>query len=180
MKYLDLTTCSIADGKGFRLVLWCSGCEHHCKACQNEQSWDCNNGHEFTDKTIDRIIDELSDEYIYGLTLSGGDPMHTNNVVEIFELCKKVKEQYPNKTIWLYTGYQFEDIWIPNSKDITFIPENIQHCRNMLLEYIDVLVDGRYVKELHDITLPFRGSSNQRIIDVQKTLQEQKIVLFES
>ncbi|WP_281740914.1 anaerobic ribonucleoside-triphosphate reductase activating protein [Holdemanella biformis] len=180
MKYLDLTTCSIADGKGFRLVLWCSGCEHHCEACQNEQSWDCNNGYEFTDKTIESIINELSDEYIYGLTLSGGDPMHKNNVLEIFKLCKKVKEQYPNKTIWLYTGYRFEDIWIPKNSVTNANFDLERGLRNDILNHIDVLVDGRYVKELRDIALPFRGSSNQRIIDVQKTLQEQKIVLFES
>lgn len=168
------------NGSGLRIVLWVSGCENYCRNCQNKQTWDINSGIPFTNETVKEIWQGLSNDYISGITFSGGDPLHPSNITQVFNLCKDIKTIFADKNIWLYTGYQFEDIWIPNSKDITFIPENIQHYRNMLLEYIDVLVDGKFVPELADINYHWAGSTNQRIIDVQKTLQEQKIILFES
>ena len=168
------------NGSGLRVVLWVSGCENHCENCQNQQTWNINSGIPFTNETVKELWLALSNDYISGITFSGGDPLHPNNVKYVLKLCKDIKQLFENKNIWLYTGYQFEDIWIPNSLDITFVPENIHHCRNMLLHYIDVLVDGKFVPELADINYPWAGSTNQRIIDVQKTLQEQKIVLFES
>lgn len=180
INYHNITKDDMLNGSGLRVVLWVSGCENHCRNCQNKQTWDINSGIPFTNETVKEIWQGLSNDYISGITFSGGDPLHPNNLTQVLNLCKDIKTIFADKNIWLYTGYQFEDIWIPNSKDITFIPENIQHCRNMLLEYIDVLVDGKFVPELADINYHWAGSTNQRIIDVQKTLQEQKIVLFES
>lgn len=179
MKYLDITTCSVTDGKGFRLVLWTSGCEHHCEGCHNPQSWDADAGKDFTEETVKHILDELNHDYICGLTLSGGDPLHKNNISSVYDLCKIVKETYPDKQIWLYTGYKFETI----CSNLGYVQTNdftIEKClRNSILKYIDVVVDGQYVHSQRDITLAFRGSSNQRLIDVQKTLQKNEIVFYE-
>ncbi len=161
MKYLNILDCDIVDGSGVRVTLFVSGCTHRCKGCQNPESWACNNGEEFTKEIEDKIIELLSRDYIDGLTLSGGDPLFVPNRDAIFNLCKRIKEKLPNKTIWLYTGYDWEDI---NSLD--------------LLKYVDVLVDGKFILGLLDTTLAFKGSSNQRVIDVQKSLQENKIVLY--
>lgn len=179
MKLLDMTTCSVADGKGFRLVIWCSGCEHHCEGCHNAQSWDCSKGEKITQDTIDTILEQLELPYIYGITFSGGDPLHPENLFDVYQLCDIIKTNYPDKTIWLYTGYDFEDIWIPRG---SVIPQNCnptRDLRNGILKYINVLVDGQYIQEQRDIALAFRGSSNQRLIDVQKTLYYNSIVLFE-
>lgn len=180
MKYLDITTCSVTDGNGFRLILWCSGCEHHCDGCHNSQSWDIDAGNEFTEQTIEHILDELKHPYIYGLTISGGDPLHPDNIQDVLQLCKKVKRTYPEKNIWVYTGYTLDSFWAKEEQVVTDDFDIWKVCANTLLKYIDVLVDGKYVQELRDITLPFRGSSNQRLIDVQKTLKEQKVVLYEN
>lgn len=163
MNYLSMTKAEVANGHNVRIALWVSGCEHHCQNCHNPELWDCNCGKPFTEEDLDRLIKELSFPYYEGLTLTGGDPLHPNNIKDIETIVLKVKELYPNKTIWCYTGYKFEDI----------IDFNI-------LNYIDVLIDGVYVNELRDITLAFRGSSNQRIIDVKKTLSEGQIVLYHS
>jgi anaerobic ribonucleoside-triphosphate reductase activating protein len=179
MRILDITTCSVADGKGFRLVVWCAGCEHHCEGCHNPESWDCNAGHKLTDKDIDIILDQLELDYIKGITFSGGDPLHPQNAEQVYKLCEVIKRNYPEKTIWVYTGYRFEDIWIPSGYWTTSDVNPTRDFGNMMLKYVDVFVDGQYVHNKRDITLAFRGSSNQRLIDVQKTLQKQKIVLYE-
>lgn len=147
MKYLNILDCSIADGEGFRVVLFVSGCLHHCKGCHNPEGWDPNNGKEFTQETIDKIVKLLDRPYIRGLTLSGGDPLMPFNYEEVLNLCKQVKEKLPNKDIWVYTGFTYEDI-----KDLE------------IFNYIDTLVDGKFILEQRDVTLPFRGSTNQRII----------------
>ena len=166
MNYLDITKCSVADGKGIRIVLWVAGCEHHCNECQNPQSWDIKNGKLFTEGIKEKIFELLKKPYVWGLTLSGGEPLHPNNVASINNLCSELKEKFPDKDIWLYTGYTLEEIY---RREINYI-----------LPYIDVLVDGRFIPELKNLTLPFRGSSNQRIIDVKKTLEKNEIVLYET
>ena len=143
---------SVADGKGFRTVVFFSGCEHHCKGCHNKDSWDRNYGIEFTvEDLFKNLYPLLNKEYIQGLTLSGGDPLMSYNYPEALKLAKKVKEEFPNKDIWCYTGYTYDKV-----KDLE------------IMKYIDVLVDGTYKKELHDARLAFKGSSNQNIIYLNK------------
>lgn len=151
MKYLDILDCDIADGEGVRVTLFVSGCSHHCKDCHNPESWDPQNGKEFTQEVKEKLFKLIDRPYIDGLTLSGGDPLFCNNIKDIRQLCFEFKERFPNKTIWLYTGYTLDQI-----KALDF------------LQCVDVIVDGPFVKELRDITLPFRGSSNQRIIKVKE------------
>lgn len=161
MNYLDILDCDILDGDGVRVTLFVSGCSHHCKGCQNPKSWDAFNGKEFTQDTVQKILKALDRDYIDGLTLSGGDPLFMQNRFEVTRLCKEVKKAFPNKTIWLYTGYKYEEI------------ETLE-----VLNYVDVLVDGKFKLDLRDVTLAFKGSSNQRIIDVQKSLKEKEVVLY--
>ncbi len=153
MNYQKIETCNIGNGLGFRLVLWVSGCRHRCKGCHNQETWDFNGGNPFTEKQEKQIIKYLKPDYIKGITLSGGDPLDINNYDAILDLCKKIKNIYPNKDIWCYTGYSYEEL-----------------KEKSILNYIDVLIDGEFELDKRDITLAFRGSSNQRIIDVKKTL----------
>ena len=147
---------------GVRVVLWCSGCSLHCRGCQNPKTWDINSGKLFDESAKQELFEALDKPYIQGITFSGGHPLENENISEVYNLCKEIKEKFPTKDIWLYTGYIFEDI---NSY--------------LIMKYIDVLVDGRYIEEQRDITLQFRGSKNQRVIDVKKSLEENKIVLYE-
>lgn len=161
MNYVSMTKAEVANGESVRVALWVSGCEHHCKNCQNPETWNCNAGKLFTEDDLHKLMNELSLPYYDGLTLTGGDPLHPSNIGCIEYIAEKVKEVFPDKTIWCYTGYSFEDI-----KDFN------------VMKYIDVLIDGLFVEELRDITLAFKGSTNQRLIDVQKSLKENKIVLY--
>lgn len=147
MKYLNILDCTIADGEGVRVSLYVSGCSHRCKGCHNPESWSCEAGKEFTAETLETLISLLDRDYIDGLTLTGGDPLFLLNRDTILNICRVIKTRLPNKTIWLYTGYDYEDV-----KDLE------------LMQYVDVVVDGEFILELRDITLPFRGSSNQNII----------------
>ena len=166
MNYEKIDKCSVSNGTGIRTVLWVSGCDIHCRNCQNPQTWDFNSGIPFTDDTMQEILYDLSKPYIKGLTLSGGHPLDPHNAPKVLEIVKRVKMVFPNKDIWIYSGYIWEDI----IKDKTL---------REILKYTDVLVDGAYVDELRDISLAFRGSSNQRLIDVKKSLAENKIILWE-
>lgn len=157
MNYHKIDKCSISNGIGIRTVLWVSGCEHHCKGCQNPETWDCNNGKLFDDKAKEELFNYLSLPYIDGVTFSGGDPLYYTNANTIIQLAKEIKKKFPYKTIWLYTGYDFDYLVLNND------------WREDIFDYIDVMVDGGYVEKLRDITLPFRGSSNQRIIDINKS-----------
>lgn len=159
MRYLNITDCDIANGFGVRVTLFVSGCSHHCFQCHNPESWDHLNGYEFTTETLNKIIEMLKRPYIDGLTLSGGDPLFIKNRDTIEKICKKVKEECPDKDIWLYTGYCYEDV------------KNLA-----LMSYVDYLVDGKFNFVLRDITLAFRGSSNQRIVDVKESLSKNKII----
>ena len=162
----------VANGPGVRMSLFVSGCTHHCKNCFNREAWDFQYGQPFTQKELDYIVDYVSGEYIAGLSLLGGEPMEPQNQAGILPLLRKMKEVCPEKSIWCYTGYDYEkDILGRMMKEV---PETAE-----LLSYIDVLVDGEYIEELHNLSLRFKGSSNQRIIMVQDSLKSGKIVLWD-
>lgn len=162
MRYNKIRKMDISNGPGVRVSIFMQGCSFHCKNCFNPETWDFKSGTEFNDETIDKIIDLANNDYIKGLSILGGEPMHPNNIKGTTKLAKKFKEIYPDKTIWVWSGFLFDR----DLKD------------KEVLNYIDVLVDGRYEDELHDFTLKWRGSSNQRVIDVKKTLKNNKIVLL--
>ena len=148
MNYHNITKNDMVNGTGIRVVLWVAGCSHHCKGCHNQDTWDEHGGIIFSDSAKQELFEELEKEHINGITFSGGDPLHENNRDVILNLCKEIGEKYPEKTIWLYTGYTLAQVK-------TIIPA--------ILPYLDVLVDGRFVEELKDIKLEWRGSSNQVI-----------------
>lgn len=171
MHYASIKKYDIANGEGIRISLFVSGCPHHCKNCFNKEAWDYNYGEKFTEKEEQEILDFLDNDYIKGLTLLGGEPMWPSNQEGLIPLLKKVKEKYPNKSIWCYTGYLFDkEIMDKMYKEYKYTKE--------FLSYIDVLVDGRFIESLLNRTLYFRGSSNQRIIDVQKSLKSKKVVEY--
>lgn len=172
MNYADIKQYDVANGLGVRVSLFVSGCTHHCKGCFNEVTWDFNYGKPFTEKEIDTIIDYLSPTYISGLTLLGGEPFEHCNQIGILPLLRRVKEVYPNKNIWCFSGYDFEKD-ILNRMCIEFKETK------EILSYIDILVDGKFKEDLKDLTLRFKGSSNQRIIMVQESLKSGKIVLWD-
>ncbi len=160
MRYHNITKDDMLNGDGLRVVLWLSGCEHCCKGCQNPMTWDPDGGLLFDESAKNEIFEQLEKPYIEGITFSGGDPLHCANRDGVKALAAAIKEKYPGKTIWLYTG----DVW-----------ENIM--KYPLLKYIDVLVDGEFQQDKKDVTLMWKGSSNQRVINVQATLaQENKKV----
>lgn len=162
MRYLKISNFDTANGLGIGNVLWVSGCSHHCPQCHNPQTWDKNFGEEFTDEVLENLIEKLKRPYIKRLTLSGGDPLFLGNRDTITNIVRKVKKELPKIKIWCYTGYLWEDV-----KDLP--------C----MEYIDVLVDGEFKIDLKDISLPFCGSSNQRVINVQESLKKGSVVLEE-
>ena len=166
MNYEKIDKCSVSNGAGVRTVLWVSGCDVHCHNCHNPQTWDFNSGIPFTDDSMQEILYDLSKPYIKGLTLSGGHPLDPHNAPKVLEIVKRVKMVFPNKDIWIYSGYEWEN----NIKD---------EALKEILKYTDVLVDGAYVDELRDISLAFRGSNNQRIIDVPKSLEQNKVILWQ-
>lgn len=164
---------SINDGEGVRTTIYVSGCSHKCPNCHNPQTHDINYGIKFTSELQDEIINNIEKRpFISGITLSGGDPLHYNNVADVFNLIAKLKNKFPNKNIWLYTGYEFETIMNNPLRNINTT------LRKRIVEMCDVLVDGKYVDELRDLTLKFRGSSNQRVISVKDSLKENKIILY--
>lgn len=163
MNYLTITHNDMINGDGLRVVLWVSGCTLHCEDCQNKYSWNFNEGILFDERAEQEIFSELEKDYISGITITGGHPLEQQNIQEIEQLCKKIRTNFPNKTIWLYTGFIFEEI-----------------TNYSILRYIDVLIDGKYEKRLRNVNLKWRGSSNQRVIDVQKSLLAHKTILFVS
>lgn len=172
MYYGEIKKCDIANGEGVRVSLFVSGCTHHCPGCFNQDTWDFCYGKEYTDETEQEILDALSPDYINGLSLLGGEPFEPQNQKVLVQLLRKVREQYPQKTVWCYSGYLF---------DRELLSESRARCEytDEMLSMIDILVDGRFVEKLKDIRLVFRGSSNQRIIDVKRSLQNGDIVAWE-
>ena len=167
MHYGEIKKTDIANGTGVRVSLFVSGCRHCCEGCFNSATWDFCYGREYTQETEDMIIGYLAPDYIKGLTLIGGEPFEKENQGELLKLVTRVKREYPHKNIWCYSGFTFEEI-TGNSRASG-------DTANALLQHIDILVDGRFEKDKKDIRLKFRGSSNQRIIDVKKTLASSKI-----
>ena len=161
MKYNLIRKMDISNGPGVRVSVFMQGCSFHCKNCFNSETWDFNGGKDFTDKTIDTVLDLCNKDEVKGLSILGGEPMHPSNIAGTTKLAKAFKEKYPDKNLWVWSGFKFDkDL---KDKDV--------------LNYIDVLVDGQYVDELHDPTLKWRGSSNQRVIDVQKSLKTGNIII---
>lgn len=171
MNYGEIKNYDIANGEGVRVSLFVSGCTHHCKGCFNSNTWDFSYGKPFTKETEDEILSFLSHSYIDGLSLLGGEPFEPENQRALLPLLKKVKKKFPNKTIWCYTGYLFDSELRGQSRARC-------ECTDEMLDNIDVLVDGEFKQDLYDISLSFRGSSNQRIIDVNKSLKSSNIVLY--
>ena len=171
MNYGRIYYCDIANGIGCRTALFVSGCTHHCKGCFNEETWDFGYGEPFTEKQENEIIESLKPEYIDGLTVLGGEPMEVSNQKALRPFLERVKAECPDKTIWIYSGYTWDELADPDNK----------RCHSddtsVILGLIDILVDGRFVEELKDITLNFRGSSNQRILDMKATLERGASVL---
>ena len=169
------------NGDGLRVVLWLSGCSHHCYNCQNPQTWNPNSGIPFDESAKQEIFNELSKDYISGITFSGGDPLHENNLDNVLKLVQEIRISFPEKSIWLYTGYNFD---LLNSKynEYKYTPfaANADEwlTRWEIISNVNVLVDGEYIDEQRDITLKWRGSSNQRVIDVKQSLTQNKIVLY--
>ena len=171
MKYADIKIADVANGEGVRVSLFVSGCNHHCKGCFNRCAWDFEYGDKFTEKQINQVIDYLDHDYISGLSLLGGEPLEKQNQEGLLPLVKKVKEKFPDKNIWCYTGFDFEN-------DVVGKMAKENETTRELLKYIDVMVDGKFEEDKKDLNLRFRGSSNQRIIDVQESLKEHKPVDF--
>lgn len=179
MNYLKIDHDDVCNGIGLRCTIWLSGCSHHCPSCQNPQTWNPDSGIPFDESAKQEIINELSKDYISGITFSGGDPLHENNLKDVVNLIFKVKENFPQKTIWLYTGYSFEELKeMYKTMQFSFSPYNECRVRWDIIKMCDVLVDGEYIEEQKDITLKWRGSKNQRVINIPETLKQNKIVLY--
>lgn len=209
MNYHNITYPDMNNGSGLRVVLWLSGCSHRCKGCQNPQTWDANSGIPFDEKAKEELFRELDKNYISGLTLSGGDPLNEANLDDVLDIVTEFNKRYrkpqkttykhnenhkkteknihelrlsyPNKTIWLYTGYTWKDIWSESKiiiDDYTAQVYEDYQKRQKIISQCDILVDGRYIESQRNPSLKWRGSSNQRVIDIQKTLTEGKVVLY--
>lgn len=163
MRYHKIRKMDISNGPGVRVSIFMQGCEFHCENCFNKENWDFDGGNEFTEKTIEEVLELCSKDFITGLSILGGEPLHPNNIEGTTKLAKSFKEKYPNKTLWVWSGFLFD-------KDLK---------GKEVLNYIDVLVDGQFVNSLHNPTLKWKGSSNQRVIDVPKSLKENKIITIE-
>ena len=205
MNYHNITYPDMNNGEGLRVVLWLSGCSHKCKGCQNPQTWNANSGIPFDESAKEELFKELDKDYISGLTLSGGDPLFESNLDGVLELVAEVNKQYnsaqyivgddknnhnilnanankirpssPQKSIWLYTGFIWEEIRKGNMEDGLKYGEWTKRAK--IIAECDVLVDGQYIDSQRDITLPYRGSNNQRLIDIQQSLQKGEIVLWQ-
>lgn len=163
MHYCNIKNCDIANGVGVRVSLFVSGCRNHCKNCFQPETWAFDYGEEFTEETEEKLLKMLAPSYIKGLTVLGGEPMEPENQKALLPFLRRVKAAYPDKTIWLYSGFTFEEMHDPASRAHT-------DCTDGILSLLDVLVDGRFVEEKKNISLRFRGSENQRLIDVPATL----------
>lgn len=172
MNYHKIEKTSVANGTGIRVVLWVSGCRISCGNCQNPETWDFDSGFLFDEAAKKELFEALDKPYIQGITLSGGHPLENENLDEVYELIMEIRNKLPDKDIWLYTGYRFDRIINSPSRDL------YTTLRRRIVELCDVVVDGAYIDALKDITLKWRGSSNQRVIDVRKTLNQGEIILY--
>lgn len=172
MNYGEIKNCDIANGEGIRVSLFVSGCTHHCKNCFNAQTWDFSFGSPFTKETEDMILNLLAPGYINGLSLLGGEPFEPDNQRALLPFLKRVRAAYPDKTIWCYSGYTLESDLLSESRARCEVTDEMLSC-------IDVLVDGEFIEEQKNISLAFRGSENQRIINVPKTLASSSLVWYD-
>lgn len=175
MRYADFYECDICNGNEVGVSLFVQGCPFHCKGCFNQETWDFNGGKEWNEKTEERFLDLVGREYIHRVSFLGGSPLCDENVDSVCNLIFNIKEKYPNKEIWVYTGMIWEDIWAEESE----LPFALSDVRKQIMRHIDVLVDGPFEYDKRDLSLAFRGSSNQRIIDVQASLKNGNVVLYE-
>ena len=177
MNYLQIEKTSISNGPGVRVVLWVSGCSIHCKGCQNPSTWDYNSGKLFDETAKQELFEALDKPYIRGITFSGGHPLENENVETIYNLIVEIRQKFPSKDIWLYTGYTWDSLFFEedNLKEICYD----QTRRAVMLE-CDVVVDGAYKESLRDITLKYRGSQNQRLIDVKKTFEQGEVITIQN
>ena len=162
MRYSQIRSLDIANGKNCRVSIFVSGCEHRCKNCFQPETWNFDYGKEFTEDTLNSILELARPSYIDGISILGGEPLHPRNREEVIRLVRKFKEKYPDKTVWLWTGYLIEEVF-----------------ENLVDSGIDVVVDGKFVEELKDLRLKYRGSSNQRVIDLKETIRTGDIILYE-
>lgn len=177
MRYAQIRNIDISNGEGVGVALFVQGCNLRCKNCFNSEIWDFNGGKEWTEETKKQFMKLIDRPYIKRISILGGEPLAENNIGEVLSLVKEIRISYPQKNIWLYTGYSIEDIVNFNSvSQQNFDIDNF--IRNSILTYIDVLVDGEYIDEQRDVSLAYRGSKNQRVIDVQKSLTQEKLILY--
>lgn len=180
MNYHNITKDDMLNGDGLRTVLWVAGCSHHCPECQNPITWDANGGILFDEAAKQELFAELEKDYVAGITFSGGDPLNEANVETLLSLAKEIKEKFPNKTMWIYSGYTWEEIRDAFEESKKWLQAKWKYpavTRWELVSMCDVFCDGHYVKECRDVNKPWVGSDNQRVIDVQKSLSEGTICL---
>lgn len=182
MNYHLIKTDDMLNGSGLRVVLFLSGCSHRCRSCHNPETWDAKSGKAFGEAELANIFDQMNNDYISGLTLSGGDPLYEGNLEDVLSLCEAVREVYGNsKTIWVYSGYTWDDIYSYNGVIVDDVAAKVYNdyiLRRRILSLCDVLVDGLFEQDKEDVNYPWAGSTNQRVIDVQKTLETDKITLW--
>lgn len=188
MNYHLIRTDDMLNGSGLRVVVFMSGCDHHCPDCHNPQTWSPCSGKLFDTSAVKEIFKELDKDYISGVTFSGGDPLHENNIYPMLGTLRWIKKEYPNKTIWLYTGYTLEELYnkYKTYKDKVFDASNVFEwaeysawaTRLDIIQECDVVCDGRFKKELADVNFPWVGSTNQRVIDMKTTIKNKKITLL--
>lgn len=179
MRYAQITPFEVCNGKGAGVSLFTQGCHFRCKGCFNKDTWDFCGGKEWTEDIENKFFELINRPYIKRVAILGGEPLANENVSDVYRLIIKIKNKFPDKSIWLYTGYKWDGIINPVVTD-NFDPERDQilNCRKSVAKMCDVLIDGRFVEELKDLTLKFCGSKNQRVIDVQKSLKENEIILY--
>ena len=185
MNYAQIRSMDISNGEGIGVSLFVQGCDFHCKNCFNSETWEFSKGQEWNDKTKNQFLKLIETPFIQRVSILGGEPLHPQNVQNVLKIVDEIRVSYPTKNIWLYTGYTWEEIWIKDNIKTAYKVKDmrekaIRNLRRQVVRMCDVLIDGRYVDELRDISLHWRGSSNQRVINVQETLKQNQIVLWES
>lgn len=170
MNYHNIQKEDMLNGSGIRVVLFVSGCTHNCENCQNPQTHSFDSGIPFDNDAFNEIVEELKKDYVSGITLSGGDPLNERNVTEVLDICVRLKEMFPDKNIWCYTGYTWEELRIRSS--------NEPLLDILLGSYVDVLVDGRFIESLKDVNYPHAGSTNQRLIDTKSSIYHSRVILW--
>lgn len=180
MRYAQITPFEVCNGKGAGVSLFTQGCHFQCKGCFNQNAWDFCGGKEWTKEVENKFFELIDRPYIKRISILGGEPLANENAHTVLSLLKKIKNRFPEKSIWLYTGYTFEEIcdYFCNQSLYNLLRNAKEHNIWSNIQYINVLVDGKFIEEEKDITLLFRGSKNQRLIDMQKSIKEQKIVLY--